>query len=143
MYNYINELSNKLTDIQIKSSLIVFDNSTCHKAQEVIQNFIDKKFKIITNIPYKIEFNGIEFLFGFFKNEYYKGIHSNKKEQKKKIIELIESNEIKEKIESFYLQVYEKNLNDLLKKNKEEKVINLYEYLKNKSEDDLSKNFDE
>jgi hypothetical protein len=82
-------------------------------------------------------------LFGFFKNEYYKGIYSNKKEQKKKIIELIESNEIKEKIESFYLQVYEKNLNDLLKKNKEEKVINLYEYLKNKSEDDLSKNFDE
>ena len=82
-------------------------------------------------------------MFGFFKNEYYKGIYSSKKEQKKKIIELIQSNEIKEKIESFYLQVYEKNLNDLLKKNKEEKVINLYEYLKNKSEDDLSKNFDE
>lgn len=141
--SFINELSLKLTEEQIKKSIIVYDNATCHKTQEVVEKCLDKKFKVITNIPYKSEFNGIEFLFGYFKKEYYKFIFSNKNEQKKKILDIIKSQEITDNICSFYLQTYENYYNTYLKKIEKEDICEIYEKIINKSDDDLSKSFEE
>ena len=141
--NFIEELSTKLTQEQIKNSLVIFDNASCHKTKEVIEECLNKKFKIITNIPYKSEFNGIEFLFGYLKNQYYKYIFASKNEQKNKIIEIIESKEMNDNLESFYLQAYEKYLNTIREKNEKENLIDIYDKIININEDDLSKDFEE
>ena len=105
--NFVDELANKLSDEQKKKALFVLDNASYHKTKEIIKKFNQYKFKVITNIPYKSEFNGIEFFFACFKNEYYKFIFENREEQKQKIKEIIESENIKKNIPSFYLQAYE------------------------------------
>jgi len=102
------ELSKRLNEEQKRKSLIVLDNASYHKTKEVIKVYHENKLKIITNIPYQSEFNGIEFFFGFFKNMYYKYIFTNKKEQLEKIIELFQSKELSENLESCYIQAFDK-----------------------------------
>ena len=89
-----NALSKKLSAEETENSILIYDNATCHKTSEIINKCLSKKFKVLTNIPFKSNFNGIEFLFGYFKNEDYKYILRDKKEQKEqreKIIQIIES----------------------------------------------------
>lgn len=50
----------------------------------------------------------MEYLFGYFKNEYYKHIFNNKNEQLDKINEIFNSNETKENMECFFLQGFQK-----------------------------------
>ena len=141
---FIDNLCLKLTDTQKRNSLIIFDNATCHKAKEIIDNCKNKNLKILTNIPYKSNYNGIEFCFAFFKNEYYKYILQDKKEQKSKIIEILESDNMKENSESFYLQVYENYLKNIkLNEEEQKKIINIFSEFFNETDDDLSKSFDE
>ena len=141
---FIDDLYLKLNEKQKINSLIIFDNATCHKTKEIIEKCKNKKLKILTNIPYKSNYNGIEFFFGFFKNEYYKFIYKNKKDQKSKIIEILESNNIKENASSFFLQVFDNYLRDIKVDEEEEKRINnLFKELVNDDEDDLSKSFEE
>ena len=118
---FIDNLYLKLTDEQKINSIIILDNATCHKTKEIIENCKNKKMKFLTNIPYKSNYNGIEFCFGYFKNEYYKYIFKNKKEQKAKIIEILESNNIKENASSFFLQAFENYQRDIKGGEEEEK----------------------
>ena len=122
---------------------MIFDNASCDNTKEIIEECLNKKFKIISNIPYKSEFNGIEFLFGYLKNQYYKYIFASKNEQKNKIIEIIESKEMNDNLESFYLQAYEKYLNTIREKNEKENLIDIYDKIININEDDLSKDFEQ
>lgn len=69
---FIKDLCSKMTNEEKENSLFIYDNATCHKAKSIKKICKENKLKILTNIPYKSEFNGIEFFFGYFKNEYYK-----------------------------------------------------------------------
>ena len=64
---FMTELSKKLTSEQKSKSLIIMDNASYHKTKEVIKVYLENKLKIITNIPYQSEFNGIEFFLVFLK----------------------------------------------------------------------------
>ena len=122
---FVNE-SEKFTILNELSSLILFDNAICHKAKSIIKLYIQQKLKILTNIPYKSEYNGIEYCFCFFKNLYYKFILKNKAEQKQKIEEILYSNELKKNSKSFYLQAlvqYKKFFEDEGNKNEMEDIF--------------------
>ena len=140
---FIENLFQKLTPEERVNSLLIFDNATCHKTSDNVEKLTKKKFKAITNIPYKSNYNGIEFCFAYFKNEYYKYILKNKTEQKKKIIEIFESKELKENIPSFYLQAYENYSRDIINEIKEGKIGKIITNINSDEEDDLSKSFDE
>ena len=101
---FIDNLIEKLTDTQKDNSLIILDNAKVHKTNEIINKYKEKNLKILTNIPYKSNYNGIEYCFGHFKNEYYRFILKDKIEQKSKIVEILNSDAIKENIPSFLLQ---------------------------------------
>ena len=103
-----------------------------------------KKFNVLTYITYKSNFIGTEFLFGNFKNEYYKYILRDKKEQREKIIQIIESEELEQRIPSFYLQTYENYLRNITKqKNDDGSIHDLLSELNNGEIDEISKSFDE
>ena len=69
---FFNELINGMSEEQKLNSIIIFDNVTIHKTKDMVKLYKNKGLKILTNIPYKSEFNAIEYCFGNFKNEYYK-----------------------------------------------------------------------
>ncbi len=103
---FIKELCSKITNEEKEKSLFIYDNAACHKTKSIKNICKENKLKVLTNIPYKSESNGIEFFFGYFKNEYYKYIFNNSKEQIDKIKEIFNSEQIINNIKSFYLQAF-------------------------------------
>ena len=77
--NFIGDLLNKMTKQEKENSLIIFDNASCHKTKKIRQICQENKLKVLTNVPYKSEYNSIEYLFGYFKNKYYKYCFKNKR----------------------------------------------------------------
>lgn len=140
---FIDELNGKLTESQKENSLIIFDNATLHKTKKVVKQCIEKKFKILTNIPYKSEYNAIEFFFGYFKNEYYKYCFKNKTEQKNKIKELLESKDLRNNTTSFFLRAYLEYQHFYYGKDKEAEIKAIYEEFNGKNEDEMSRSFEE
>ena len=134
---FMTELSKKLTSEQKSKSLIIMDNASYHKTKEVIKVYLENKLKIITNIPYQSEFNGIEFFFGFFKNMYYKYLFKNKKEQLDKINELFQSKELSNNLESCYIQAFDKYI-QYIKKADFSNINSQFLDLSDISEDDKS-----
>lgn len=116
-----------MTQEQKLNSLIIFDNATIHKTKNMINLYKKSNLKILTNIPYKSEFNAIEYCFGNFKNEYYKFCFPNKNEQKNKIKELLNSEYLKKSIEGCYLQAYTKYAKFLETNIYREEIEKLYE----------------
>ena len=140
---FFNEVINKMTDEQKLNSIIIFDNATIHKTKNMIKLYKNKGLKILTNIPYKSEFNAIEYCFGNFKNEYYKFCFANKKEQKDKIEELLSFQNLKNCIEGCYLQAYIKYAKYIDINTYKEEIENLYEEIIKKNDEEISKSFEE
>ena len=140
---FFNEVIDKMTDEQKLNSIIIFDNATIHKTKNMIKLYKNKGLKILTNIPYKSEFNAIEYCFGNFKNEYYKYCFANKNEQKYKIDELLNSQYLKNCIEGCYLQAYIKYAKYIDTNSYKVETENLYEEIIKKSEEEISKSFEE
>lgn len=121
-----------MNEQEIKNSLFICDNASCHKTKLIKVKCKKKKLKIFTNIPYKSEYNGIEFMFGYFKNIYYKFIFKNKTEQKNKIIEILDSKKIKENMGCFYLQAFENYIKFYKEVGNDFDIKNLYRCLDKK-----------
>ena len=109
----------------------------------MVKLYKNKGLKILTNIPYKSEFNAIEYCFGNFKNEYYKFCFKDKNEQKNKIEELINSEYLKKSLEGCYLQAYIKYRKFINSNPDKDETEILYQEIIKKKEDEMSKSFDE
>ena len=136
------ELKDKLTNEIKKTSLIVFDNATCHKTKEVIDMCLKNELKVLTNIPYRSEFKGIEYYFGFFKNMYYKFIFKNNNEQLIKINELLQSKELNDNIEACYIQAFNRYIQYINNMKDEENINSLFDNLSDISNEDKSDSYE-
>jgi transposase len=139
---FLEGLISKLNTEQKKNSLIIYDNATYHKTKDVIELCLKNNLKIITNIPYRSEYNGIEYCFGIFKNLYYKYIFKDKNEQLKKIEELLNSEKLKNNLISCYIQAFEKYSNSLNDLGTEENLNSLYSDLSEISNEEKSASFE-
>ena len=79
---FFNELRDGMSDEQKLNSINIFDNATIHKTKNMVKLYKNKGLKILINIPYKSEFNVIEYCFGNFKNENYKFCLADENKQK-------------------------------------------------------------
>ena len=140
---FFNELINGMSEEQKLNSIIIFDNATIHKTKNMVKLYKNKGLKILTNIPYKSEFNAIEYCFGNFKNEYYKFCFKDKNEQKNKIEELINSEYLKKSLEGCYLQAYIKYRKFISSNPDKDETEILYQEIIKKKEDEMSKSFEE
>lgn len=141
--DFLNELIDKMSDEQNLNFVFIFDKATIHKTKNMTKLYKNKGLKILTNIPYKSEFNAIEYFFGNFNNGYYKFCFSNKIEQKNKIEGLLNSQYLKNRIEGCYLQAYIKYAKYIDTNNYKDETEKLYEEIFKKNEDEISKSFEE
>ena len=107
--------------------MIIYDNAKCHIAKLIKKFVLDKKLKVLTNIPYYSIFNGIEYVFLNIKSKIYKMLLKNKKELKDKIKSILNGDKIKETIKKIYLS----ELNLYLKEIQEMKNLDFNQIYQN------------
>ena len=126
--NFMNELCEKIGQDNIKNYLIIFDNAKCHIAKTTKKFLIEKNLKVLTNIPYYSDFNGIEFLFLNIKSHLYKMLIKNRKELKKEIESVLNQGKMKITIRKIYLNSLKKYLK-FIDENINENINTIYENL--------------
>lgn len=107
--------------------MIIYDNAKCHIAKLIKKFVLDKKLKVLTNIPYYSIFNGIEYVFLNIKSKIYKMLLKNKKELKDQIKSILNGDKIKETIKKIYLS----ELNLYLKEIQEMKNLDFNQIYQN------------
>ena len=100
---FLERIIEKIGENKIKDYLIIYDNAKCHIAKLIKKFVLDKKLKVLINIPYYSIFNGIEYVFLNIKSKIYKMLLKNKKELKDKIKSILNGDKIKETIKKIYL----------------------------------------
>ena len=69
--NYIIKMLEKLKELKKENVLLIIDNAKYHKTEKLLKYYKTQKLKILTNIPYKSNFNGIELIFRYIKKITY------------------------------------------------------------------------
>lgn len=100
---FLERIIEKIGENKIKDYLIIYDNAKCHIAKLIKKFVLDKKLKVLINIPYYSIFNGIEYVFLNIKSKIYKMLLKNKKELKDQIKSILNGDKIKETIKKIYL----------------------------------------
>ena len=72
--DFMKNLVNVLDEKGIKESLIIMDNCSIHMTKTLKEFYNNNKLKIMTIVSYKNEFNGVEFMFNYIKQNIYKKI---------------------------------------------------------------------
>lgn len=122
--NFIQELHQKLLKMNYGKYIIVLDNLSSHKTQEVIEYYYKNRINVIFNSPYMSKFNAIELSFRFLKKNIYNSLFSSINSLDSRIVELITSNEFKKSLKNsyamtlneyinFYNSIKEKNFNNV------------------------------
>lgn len=93
-YNFMEETIKKLSEDDIKRTIIIMDNCTVHFSKNVIELMKNNKLKILYTVPYESEFNSIELAFRYIKNKIYKKIYSNITELKDDVLAIIKSKDM-------------------------------------------------
>ena len=120
---FLKELKLKIdTDIE-KKYVIICDNCSSHKSEDIINFFNDNKINVIFTPPYQSVFTPIELAFRAIKNITYKKLYSEINDVTKDIIFLFNSEGIKNTL----LYNYKETLNQYIsffEKNKNENLNN-------------------
>lgn len=95
---FLSELKYKMSNDLFNKSLFILDNARFHTSLKTEQYLRDKKFKILTIVPYMSQFDSIELSFRFIKNIIYKRIFSKISQVKDEVKKIIESNELKKSL---------------------------------------------
>ena len=114
---FIDEMIVKIGTANIKNYLIIFDNAKCHIAKSTKKYLIEKKMKVLTNVPYYSEFNAIEFLFLNIKSHLYKILIKNRTKLKKEIESLLNGEMLNKTIANIYLGELKRYMNFILENN--------------------------
>ena len=110
------------TDIE-KKYVIICDNCSSHKSEDILNFFNDNKINVIFTTPYQSVFTPIELAFRAIKNITYKKLYSEINDVTKDIIFLFNSEGIKNTL----LYNYKETLNQYIsffEKNKNENLNN-------------------
>lgn len=108
---FVKELIKKIPEESKKNKLVIMDNAKFHLTKEVREIFEDSKLKVITISPYNSDQNMIELIFRHIKNITKRINFKSIYKLKKKIIEILEKEEIKETLKKLYKRtlIYYKN----------------------------------
>lgn len=120
--NYIKNLNKKLKKDESKKYIIIMDNCTIHKCDELIKYYKDEKINVIFNVKYCSYFNGVELCF-----------RAIKKRLANKVIETQES-----LITELNLIFEDKKIKETLIKNYKETLEQYKRYAQEKIEENLN-----
>lgn len=116
--DFLSELLKKLTKNEIKNSVFVLDNAKYHTSSKIEKFAEENNLKFLFTIPYKSQYNCIEYAFNLMKIDIYNIFITTGKELENKIVELIEDERINSKIRNIYTYTLDKYLNFLLEDSK-------------------------
>ena len=107
--DFLEELLNRLSEEEKQNSVFVLDNAKYHTSDKINKFVKEKKLKFLFSIPYKSQYNCIEYTFHLMKIEIYNTMIRTINELKNKIISLIEDEKMNSnmsKINGFTLEKY-------------------------------------
>lgn len=93
-YSFLEDTIKKLSEDDIKRTIIIMDNCTVHFSKNVIDLMKKNNLKIMYTVPYESEFNPIELSFRHIKNIIYRKIYSNITDLKNDVLTIIKSKDM-------------------------------------------------
>lgn len=115
--DFLNELISRIDDNKIKNTIIILDNAKIHITENVKQFCKQKHLKFLFIVPYKSQYNAIEYCFNLMKNNIYNENITTIKKLKKRLEELINDEKISTDVRKLYKLALEEYLG-FLKENK-------------------------
>jgi len=124
-YQYMKDMVSIIKERNIYPYVIVLDNLSCHKSEELYNFYINNKVNIVFNPPYVSEFNCIEYSFRDLKKILYSKIYKSEKELLDDVNKILKSPTFNTKI-NFNLMDTCKNYLSFSNKEKDENLNELY-----------------
>ena len=109
--NFLEELLKRLSEEEKKNSVFVLDNAKYHTTDKIKKFVRENQLKFLFNIPYKSQYNCIEYAFHLMKIEINNTMIRTKKDLKNKIVSVIEDKKINSSMSKIYGYTLEKYLN--------------------------------
>lgn len=129
---YLEELTTKIDDKTLKRTLFILDNAKIHLTKN-IQNFCSKKkLKFLFIVPYKSQYNAIEYCFNLIKSNIYNENITTLKQMQSRIEELINDEKINSDVNKIYKLTLEEYLSFLINKKGQYNFMDMCTSLLNK-----------
>lgn len=100
--NFIKELLSNLEENEKKNSLFILDNCKAHLTVDCYKLFNQESLKVLYSVPYRSNFNMIEYVFRKIKNITYKNLYSSIEELKTSLNQIINSNDFNKGIKLLF-----------------------------------------
>ena len=100
--NFIKELLSNLEENEKKNSLFILDNCKAHLTVDCYKLFNQESLKVLYSVPYRSNFNMIEYVFRKIKNITYKNLYSSIEELKISLNQIINSNDFNKGIKLLF-----------------------------------------
>lgn len=132
--HFLEELKDILGDKLVKKSVFILDNASYHTGEKIRKFARDNKLKFLFTVPYKSEYNAIEYVFNLMKNHTYNTINKNIKELRNQIVGLNDDDKINIDVKKVYKLTLEKYLEFVKQNNEKNDLDDLLDkiYLKKK-----------
>lgn len=122
---FLIELNEKLVSFQDKKFILILDNLSSHKTEEVFQYLNDNKINTVFNVAYCSNFNSIELCFRSIKKIIYSNVYDSIEKVNIDVCNYLEGNGITKTL----LYNYKETLNQYIYFNDENKNFNLNDFL--------------
>lgn len=119
--NFMKSLNDKLKNKKDKKYLIIMDNCTVHKTEDLIKYYKEEKINILFNVQYCSFFNCVELCFRALKKKLYNKLMETKEE----VINEIKIFFDKEETKTTLIKNYNETLKQYISYSKEKKNINI------------------
>ena len=108
--DFMKALSEKIKTKKDKKYMIILDNCTVHKTEELIKFYIDEKLNILFNVQYCSYFNSVELCFRALKKFLYYKFYETKEELVKELLIIINKEELKKTLIKNFRETLEEYL---------------------------------
>ena len=90
---FIQKVILKLNEKKVEKYVLILDNLSCHKTQELFNFYNEKKINVLFNSPYLSNWNCIELAFRALKKKYYCQLFSEDEQLKNYVVNILTSEE--------------------------------------------------
>ena len=125
--NFMQKIAEKIKENTITKYVIILDNCTIHKSQELIELYKKEKLNILFLVPYASYFNSIELCFRALKQMIYSRLYESLDDLKKDIETFLASESIQKTIYLNFKETLEEYL--YFFKNHQYENLNQYEII--------------
>ena len=115
------KLIQKIKEKKIKRYVIILDNYSSHKTEDLMKFYSENKVNILFNTPYLLKFNSVELAFRNLKRNLYTKCFKNINEIKNQVELILKSENFKNGIRGNYAQT----LKEYLSFHEREKDLNI------------------